>query len=270
MEAFQLRLWDGRLGRWLSPDPYGQYASPYLGMGNNPVGLIDADGGWAGDGDPPSGDPIPTQYLNEIVVYPMMDKYSFSDWLFRSHLQQNNDFYFKHVLRREAEGNFNRLQTVSKDHWGNFKSQFDQGGATGSKYDVFGQLLLIGTAPVAVAPLAGGGLAVAEEQALTLAARAYLKYQVATGSVTAGSGTTVLLGRYMDKVINPEARAMGYTTITNSLPAIRALTMPYNRLWLQHHLNSGSQILMHINSNSGLYSSYMQMEIQMLLNFYGK
>lgn len=47
MEAFQLRLWDGRIGRWLSPDPYGQYASPYLGMGNNPIGMIDKDGGIA-------------------------------------------------------------------------------------------------------------------------------------------------------------------------------------------------------------------------------
>ncbi|MFT6637658.1 MAG: RHS repeat-associated protein [Flavobacterium sp.] len=46
MEAFKLRLWDGRIGRWLSPDPYGQYYSPYLGMGNNPISLIDADGGW--------------------------------------------------------------------------------------------------------------------------------------------------------------------------------------------------------------------------------
>lgn len=47
MEAFKLRLWDGRIGRWLSTDPYGQYASPYLGMGNNPVSSIDPDGGWA-------------------------------------------------------------------------------------------------------------------------------------------------------------------------------------------------------------------------------
>jgi RHS repeat-associated protein len=45
MEAFQLRLWDGRIGRWLSTDPYGQYASPYLGMGNNPINGIDPDGG---------------------------------------------------------------------------------------------------------------------------------------------------------------------------------------------------------------------------------
>jgi len=44
-EAFQLRLWDGRIGRWLSPDPYGQYSSPYLGMGNNPISRVDPDGG---------------------------------------------------------------------------------------------------------------------------------------------------------------------------------------------------------------------------------
>lgn len=45
MEAFQLRLWDGRIGRWLSPDPMRQYASPYLGMGNNPISRIDPNGG---------------------------------------------------------------------------------------------------------------------------------------------------------------------------------------------------------------------------------
>src|SRR5690606_16399130 len=33
---FQLRMYDPRFGRWLSPDPYGQFASPYVGMGNNP------------------------------------------------------------------------------------------------------------------------------------------------------------------------------------------------------------------------------------------
>ena len=45
-EAFELRSWDGRLGRWTSIDPYKVHASPYLGMGNNPVSLIDPDGGF--------------------------------------------------------------------------------------------------------------------------------------------------------------------------------------------------------------------------------
>jgi RHS repeat-associated protein len=43
-EAFQLRLWDGRIGRWLTTDPAGQYSSPYLGMGNNPTNGTDPDG----------------------------------------------------------------------------------------------------------------------------------------------------------------------------------------------------------------------------------
>ncbi len=44
--AFELRQYDPVVGRWLSTDPYGQYASPYLGMGNNPISFIDPDGGF--------------------------------------------------------------------------------------------------------------------------------------------------------------------------------------------------------------------------------
>lgn len=43
--SFDLRMYDARFGRWLSPDPYGQFASPYVAMGNNPVISIDPDGG---------------------------------------------------------------------------------------------------------------------------------------------------------------------------------------------------------------------------------
>ena len=32
--------------RWLSPDPAGQFHSPYLGMGNNPISGVDPDGQW--------------------------------------------------------------------------------------------------------------------------------------------------------------------------------------------------------------------------------
>ena len=56
--SFELRLWDSRIGRWMSPDPYGQFASPYLGMGNNPINGVDPDGGcWDSEGNPcPDGD----------------------------------------------------------------------------------------------------------------------------------------------------------------------------------------------------------------------
>jgi uncharacterized protein (TIGR02594 family) len=42
---FELRMYDANLGRWMSPDPYGEFHSPYLAMGNNPVSTIDPDGG---------------------------------------------------------------------------------------------------------------------------------------------------------------------------------------------------------------------------------
>jgi RHS repeat-associated protein len=45
-EAFELRMYDGRVGRWMTTDPYSQYHSPYLAMGNNPVNKIDYNGGW--------------------------------------------------------------------------------------------------------------------------------------------------------------------------------------------------------------------------------
>ncbi|MEP5338484.1 MAG: RHS repeat-associated core domain-containing protein [Algibacter sp.] len=53
-EAFELRLWDSRIGRWLTTDPKGVHHSPYLGMANNPISAIDPDGGspfWIDNGD---------------------------------------------------------------------------------------------------------------------------------------------------------------------------------------------------------------------------
>ncbi|MEM9023674.1 MAG: RHS repeat-associated core domain-containing protein, partial [Bacteroidota bacterium] len=44
LTAFEARHWDGRLGRWTNPDPVRQYDSPYVGMGNNPITMIDPDG----------------------------------------------------------------------------------------------------------------------------------------------------------------------------------------------------------------------------------
>ena len=44
MEAFEARLWDSRIGRWLTIDPAGEFHSPYMGMGNNPISIVDPDG----------------------------------------------------------------------------------------------------------------------------------------------------------------------------------------------------------------------------------
>ncbi|MGI4760326.1 MAG: hypothetical protein ACRYF0_06450 [Janthinobacterium lividum] len=47
-ESFELRLYNSRIGRWMSYDPEGQFSSPYVGMGNNTVSGLDPDGGFSG------------------------------------------------------------------------------------------------------------------------------------------------------------------------------------------------------------------------------
>ncbi|WP_183044054.1 RHS repeat domain-containing protein [Sphingobacterium siyangense] len=64
---FELRNYDAAIGRWLTTDPYGQYHSPYVGMGNNPVSGFDVDGGWSG-GPKPGGPIAYFVKLNEVVV----------------------------------------------------------------------------------------------------------------------------------------------------------------------------------------------------------
>lgn len=53
--SFELRQYDPVVGRWLSTDPYRQFYSPYVGMGNNPISSIEPDGGQCYDAD---GNPI--------------------------------------------------------------------------------------------------------------------------------------------------------------------------------------------------------------------
>jgi RHS repeat-associated protein len=57
---FDLRQYDPRIGRWFNPDPMGQYHSPYLAMGNNPVNRIDPTGGK--DGNLPPVEVVAYQY----------------------------------------------------------------------------------------------------------------------------------------------------------------------------------------------------------------
>ena len=47
---FELRSYDPQIGRFLQNDPYDQFASGYVGMGNDPVNNVDPSGGWAATG----------------------------------------------------------------------------------------------------------------------------------------------------------------------------------------------------------------------------
>jgi RHS repeat-associated protein len=47
---FALRSYDPQTGRFINADPYDQFASPYVGMGNDPIIMVDPNGGWAAIG----------------------------------------------------------------------------------------------------------------------------------------------------------------------------------------------------------------------------
>jgi RHS repeat-associated protein len=42
---FMLRNYDAQIGRWVQQDPYDQFASPYIGIGDDPINNIDPSGG---------------------------------------------------------------------------------------------------------------------------------------------------------------------------------------------------------------------------------
>ena len=44
---FMLRNYDPQMGRWIQSDPYNEFPSPYIGMGNDPANNIDPDGGFS-------------------------------------------------------------------------------------------------------------------------------------------------------------------------------------------------------------------------------
>ena len=44
--AFSMRCYDPAVGRWFEQDPYNEFFSPYVGIGNNPVNFVDPTGGF--------------------------------------------------------------------------------------------------------------------------------------------------------------------------------------------------------------------------------
>lgn len=72
--SFELRLWDSRIGRWMSPDPYNEFSSPYLGMGNNPLKFIDIDGGKIYIYATISGKSTTFEYKNGTLYYAQSGK----------------------------------------------------------------------------------------------------------------------------------------------------------------------------------------------------
>lgn len=64
---FNLRMYDPVIGRWMTTDPYGEFSSPYVGMGNNPISNVDPDGGLVNGGIDPEK-PINQGTLKEVTI----------------------------------------------------------------------------------------------------------------------------------------------------------------------------------------------------------
>lgn len=71
--------YDSRLGRWYSTDPYNQFASPFVGMGNDFVNGVDFDGGLFGGGGPPCPECEELRALGYNVLDPV--KISGQRWM---------------------------------------------------------------------------------------------------------------------------------------------------------------------------------------------
>lgn len=129
MEAFEARLWDARIGRWLTVDPASQFNSPYLGMANNPMNTLDPDG----------------RFASRLAAW----IYKFSNKLYGSEIVKNDNgkFQLDNIGGRcEACGDWTSLTawesspfyTAGGGIWNNDATR----QATGDKIDISGSLNL--------------------------------------------------------------------------------------------------------------------------------
>ena len=75
--AFELRLYDPRINRWLTTDPKREFSSPYLAMGNNWVNLVDPDGG-------STAEPLDDYRLNDNGTFTHIANTDFADRVFNA------------------------------------------------------------------------------------------------------------------------------------------------------------------------------------------
>ncbi|HEX8575388.1 MAG TPA: RHS repeat-associated core domain-containing protein, partial [Flavobacterium sp.] len=129
-------------------------------------------------------------------------------------------------------------------------------------------------API-VASYAALGAAWAGEQALTGAAYLTFKAQVLTGTVSGAGAGGILLGRNMPEVMKIASQSgLGYLKMPGFIANsnnFRAMAT-YNGLWLNYHLQSGTQVNMLLNAAKNSYapSGFMKLEFIILRGFYGK
>ncbi|MDZ4147129.1 MAG: RHS repeat-associated core domain-containing protein, partial [Flavobacteriaceae bacterium] len=103
--AFELRLYDPRINRWMAPDPKKQYNSPYLAMGNNWVNLIDPDGGSATD----------HWEIDENGNAVLIDTEGDGVWI-----RNKGEEEYKLISEYNFSSNFGALETITNYYGSNF------------------------------------------------------------------------------------------------------------------------------------------------------
>ncbi|UOY08639.1 hypothetical protein L0P88_08810 [Muricauda sp. SCSIO 64092] len=118
--AFELRLYDPRINRWLTTDPYGQYHSPYMSMGNNPILRVDPDGGMDCP-DPPcqNGNSITEGFTLAEVTVTGTAKTSINVLDIANFFGGLNENFNQGIQNRiEDTANFIQNDLTSADYWG--------------------------------------------------------------------------------------------------------------------------------------------------------
>ncbi|MGF7232624.1 RHS repeat-associated core domain-containing protein [Arachidicoccus sp.] len=148
--AFELRMYDSRIARWLTTDPAGQYYSPYLAMGNDPVNNIDANGGESGPGDDNKIYTNPKSLPDVIVTTKIKANY------FESNLQTYYDYNHRNGLpdwqiEEYARSVFPKMSYLDEQHLRQAAGSYDYRNYI-NKYGHRNQLIGLGIvgAPIAI------------------------------------------------------------------------------------------------------------------------
>ena len=142
-EAFELRMYDGRVGRWMTTDPYSEFHSPYLAMANNPISKIDPTGGCTDCPTMLATIPIQPLQVTPVSALPAgsIQSVSLDAWKILNAIEHvdrtdiNNDGY-GHQINKNAPDIVGDIETMAANghNWINTNIWTSE-GATGGKYN---------------------------------------------------------------------------------------------------------------------------------------
>lgn len=135
LNAFQLRMYDSRINRWISPDPMGQYHSPYMAMDNRWNMSTDPTGGCTscaecpdacgqlGLGAIPSGQSIDLNidsgyFLQNGVSSSLLGASNLGS-IYRNNINWDTSFFFQYELRAGLIGTGSVALGLAVDTQGN-------------------------------------------------------------------------------------------------------------------------------------------------------